>query len=182
MLPAAAVLSATFLLVGCIPTETIITPQPEPNSTPVFATDEDALAAATEAYAKYVKVSDEITGDEGAGAERVSELVTPDQLVNELAGFKDYAAGKVRTQGRSIAYVASLQQYTDAHDGTADVVIYVCVDVSGVRIVNETGEDVTPADRRDVFPLEVEFEVRAQTPIEMKISRSEPWAGDDYCK
>ena len=49
----AAVALAVLLLSGCVPQQSTDTPTPEPSSTPVFATEEEALAAATAAYAAY---------------------------------------------------------------------------------------------------------------------------------
>jgi len=178
----AAGLALVLLLAGCVPPDPIITPEPGPGATPVFASDEEALAAATDAYAKYLKVSDEITNDGGMGAERISSLVTPEQFLRELDGFKKLQVEGLRTQGSSTSAVKGLQRYVDSSSGTAEVVIYVCVDVSAVRILNGSGQDVTRAGRPDTIPLEVEFEVTQKIPTEMTISRSEPWSGNDFCQ
>ncbi|MCU1637074.1 MAG: hypothetical protein JWQ68_2313, partial [Cryobacterium sp.] len=54
---------------------------------PVFATDEDALAAATEAYAAYLSMSDRILMDGGAQPERIREVATKPLADLEIAGF-----------------------------------------------------------------------------------------------
>ena len=55
------------LFSGCIPTEPLAdTPAPQPTSTPVFASEEEALAAAVEAYAGYLEMSDLIASEGGA--------------------------------------------------------------------------------------------------------------------
>ena len=59
----AAALAVALVLVGCVPTTTPASPAPRPSATPVFATEAEALAAATEAYAAYVRVSDQILAD-----------------------------------------------------------------------------------------------------------------------
>lgn len=182
MLRSTAVLVATLLLAGCVPAEPVITPAPEPSTTPIFASDEEALAAATDAYAKYLEVSDAITSDGGLGVDRVSTLVTAEQFVNEVAAFKDFSEVGLHTSGDSAADVVGLQSYWTAADETSKIVIYVCVHVSEVRILDSSNEDVTPTSRPNTYPLEVEFEVTPGTPSVLKISRSEKWSGNDFCQ
>jgi len=182
MLPPAAALATVLLLAGCVPTDPIITPEPAPDATPIFASDEEALAAATEAYKKYLAVSDAITADGGAGADRVVDYVSAEQLPIELESFKKLEESHRRTDGTTNFDVTSLQKYVDGKDGTASVVVYVCVDVSTVRVVDETGADVTPANRVDRVPLEVEFQVTSNEPREILIARSETWSGNDFCQ
>lgn len=182
MLSAAAAVVAIALLGGCVPQEPVVTPQPEPSSTPVFASDEEALAAATDAYARYLKVSDEITADGGLDPDRISEYVTSTQLPKEMSAFQEVVDAGVKTQGESKFDGAKLQQYSDNHDGTASIVVYLCVDVSAVRVIDASGIDVTPRDRIDRFPLEVEYEVGGGTLKVPLISRSEPWTGTNFCQ
>lgn len=178
----AAGLAVVLLLAGCVPSDPIITPEPGPGATPVFASDEEALAAATDAYAKYLKVSDEITSDGGTGAERIAGFVSAPVFGDEQAAFKDYQERGLRTRGSSVVNETRLQQYLDDGDGTATVIVYICVDVSNVRVINSLGDDVTPSDRPKLSPLEVEFEANDKEPLEMTISRSELWPGNDFCK
>lgn len=182
MLPPAALLATTLLLTGCVPSEPIITPAPEPSVTPIFASDEEALAAATEAYAKYLEVSDEITADGGVDVERVSKLVTSSQYKNEAVAFKAFSDSDLRTEGVSIAEVVGLQNYTSEANEKDSLVIYVCVDVSEVKILNGLDEVVTPVNRPNRYPIEVEFEATSPLPGGLKISRSETWPGADFCQ
>ena len=60
-----AVLGAA-LLAGCLPTDPPVTPPPTSDLEPVFASDEEALAAAEEAYGAYLAAADEILSSGGA--------------------------------------------------------------------------------------------------------------------
>lgn len=182
MLRPAALLVATLLLTGCVPGDPVITPAPEPSGTPIFSSDEEALAAATDAYAKYLEVSDAITAEGGVGVDRLLTLVTDKQYMNELAAFNEFSTGELHTSGVSVVDVISLQSYSAEADGTPAIVIYVCVDVSGVRVLNASDQDVTTPNRPDKYPLEVEFEANSDLPSILKMSRSEKWSGKDFCQ
>jgi len=71
-----------------------------------------------------------------------------------------------------------LQQYLEM-GGVAEIVTYVCIDVSQVRVMDEAGTDVTPPDRQPVVPLEVEFV--GDSSDSLLISRSEVWSGSSFC-
>ncbi|MEO7290459.1 MAG: hypothetical protein ABIW81_04100 [Terrimesophilobacter sp.] len=181
MLPA-IVMAAVLVLAGCTPTPPSVTPEPVPSSTPVFASDEDALAAATAAYAKYLEVSDQITADGGKSPDRIAKFVTSNQLVHELDGFKQWSEPDDSSVGSSQFDTVSLQRYDDIAGGKSVVVVYLCVDVSAVRIMNAAGTDVTPATRPNRYPLEVEFDANSAADPELVISRSEPWSGNNFCQ
>ncbi|MBX3309754.1 MAG: hypothetical protein KF739_04880 [Cryobacterium sp.] len=177
----AAGLAVVLLLAGCVPPDPIITPEPGPGATPVFASDEEALAAATDAYAKYLKVSDEISADGGSAPERLAPLVTPKQLVTETDAFADLSKSGSTTKGVSAFEVFQLQRYEDLGDGSASVSIYVCLDVGNVRVIDKSGVDVTPSNRVDRVPLEVDFLVKSDRPGTLLVDRSEAWTGQDFC-
>ena len=48
-----AALAVVLLLTGCSLASPEVAPTPTPSATPVFASEEEALAAAEEAYAAY---------------------------------------------------------------------------------------------------------------------------------
>ena len=73
-------------LVGCAPEDSPV-PPPTPDVKPLFASDEEALAAAEEAYAAYLAMSDEISHDGGVNPERIAPFVTSERLVTELDSF-----------------------------------------------------------------------------------------------
>lgn len=179
MLPAAVAVLATVLLSGCVPQEPVITPEPEPSSTPVFASDEEALAAATEAYAKYLEVSDQIAHDGGDEADRITSYLTTSQAAKELETFNQLKESGLATQGSTIFDRVTLQRYGRSTSGPDSITVYLCLDVSAVVILDSLGTDVTPSGRINKLPLEVEFE--ALDPVKLLISRSEPWSGSDFC-
>ncbi|HEX6365881.1 MAG TPA: hypothetical protein VF000_07010, partial [Agromyces sp.] len=91
-----AAASVALLLGGCVgvpgatPTPTAA-PSPSPSPEPIFASDEEALAAAVEAYERYLRVSQMIGEEGGANPRRILSVVTPEYAEVAIAGFEGMA-------------------------------------------------------------------------------------------
>ena len=177
----ALVLAGTTLLalVGCVPDDDPVIPDPLPSSTPIFASDEEALAAAEEAYGAYLAVSDQISMEAGAHSERIAPFVT-DAYFDELdAEFTKFTESGVHTDGATTFDGVELQQYVDDTAGSATISVYLCLDVANVRVLDSSGADVTPAVRQSRLALEVRFEASVDKPV--LVDGSEVWSGADFC-
>lgn len=181
MLRPAALLIAALLLVGCMPVEPTVTPVPEPSVTPIFASDEDALAAATEAYAKYLEVSDAVRSENGRAPERISEFVTTDRLEDELESFSDFAKDGRSTVGLIAFDSVKLQRYFVEPPGVATVVMYLCLDASAIKFVDQNGNDVTTAEKPDRQLFEVTMVSGPTKASNLVLSGSELWSNDSNC-
>jgi len=178
---AAALAAATaLLLAGCTGDDPIVLPGPDPTTAPVFATDEDALAAAEVAYGEYLRASAEITKKDGDDPKSIAPFVTENYLPELLEGFTELHDSKRYIDG-SIAFDGlELQQYSDDLSSSAIVSVYLCLDVSDARVRDASGEDVTP-DRPNVVPLELSFESIDRDP-ELLLASSESWTGENFCE
>jgi outer membrane murein-binding lipoprotein Lpp len=176
----ASVALVSLLLSGCVPPQPVETPSPEASVTPIFATDEEALAAATAAYAAYLTVSDQIAADGGANPERLEPFVTPDQFATASSSFAVYVEKGLRSEGASSFDSVSLTQYDESSD-VVTIDVYLCLDVSQVRAVDSAGTVVTPVDRINRLPLQIGFEAKNSLPIALTLARSEPWSGVNFC-
>ena len=164
-------------LSGCTPTPPPAVTAPKPSSTPLFATEDEALKAATEAYAAYLKVSDQIASDGGLHPERIEPYVTPSQMKNETRGFALYSQQGRRAQGATSFSGARIQQFD-----SQSVDIYACVDFSGTQLLDSSGVDITPTDRSDRQGFELEFKVhRGSGRNDLLLNGSELWSGDGVC-
>jgi hypothetical protein len=175
--------AAALTLTGCVPTpaEPAVTPSASASSSaPVFASDEEALAAATTAYGEYLAISDRILNEGGSESERISEYVSADYLEQAVRGLSDFETRGIRLVGSSSYDTASLQSHVE-NDGLTTVSIYVCLDVSATRILDPSQADVTPPDRNTRAPLEVEFQIPRATPARLLLAKSALWAGEDFC-
>lgn len=156
-------------------------PQPEPQSSstsaeekPLFASDEEALAAAEAAYAHYLEVSDQIARDGGANPERLKGLVTPGQYIIELQNYKEYSQSGLRSSGTSA--------FDSFHISNSDFnrfSTYLCVDVSNSKVLDASGLDVSPSNRENRWPLVVSFSFDSKW--NALISGNETWTGKNFC-
>jgi hypothetical protein len=138
--------AALLSIAGCVPStaEPAVTPTATASAAaPAFASDEEALAAATAAYAEYLRVSDEIAAAGGQGAEKIIPLVSDSYLELIDAEFANYRDQNLHTTGATSFDSAELQSYAANADGTAEVAVYMCLDVTSVRIIDASSRDVT---------------------------------------
>ena len=170
LLPAAAL--AAFALVGCTTPDPTPTPPPTSDATPVFASDEEALAAAEEAYGEYLATVDAIFADGGADPERLLKFVTRDQYEVDLQGFDQLRDAGLRGTGTA-AFVLSFQSF-DA--STGDVTAYSCDDLSETDVIDASGKSVVGAEREVLVPYEVSF-----SGMPLRIASRTIWEGTGVC-
>ncbi|WP_179954734.1 hypothetical protein [Cryobacterium shii] len=168
-------------LAGCAPT-----PTPKPSATattdaPVFASDADALAAATEAYAAYLGVTDAVLSAGGGDAAQLAAVAVGDALTAEINTAGMYAERKYRSIGSSQFDSVQIQSLDDDGQGSATVTAYLCSDISAVDVVDEAGVSVVPVDRGARFPLEITFRNSRAHSSQLLVASSEIWAGTDFC-
>jgi len=178
ILAVAAVATAAFVLSGC----TTEDPAPVPASdtspvAPVFASDEEALAAAEEAYAAYQKTSDAILGDGGKEPDRLLEFATKKQYEIELEGYKQIGIDGFHGVGRSRFDTASLEKF-DASGGQPVVSVYLCVDISELDVRDRHDKSVVDKDRVDRSPVEVTFDYDGGA---LLVSSRSAWSGANFC-
>src|SRR5690606_12956298 len=126
-------------LTGCVPQDPAIDPPPEPTSEPVFASDEEALAAATDAYKAYLAMSDLIAQEGGKDPERIAPYVTEEWLEQELTGFEELQSARRHQSGSGSIRSSQLQLHLSTAVGA-----YYCTDLSDIRVLSDEGGDVTP--------------------------------------
>lgn len=179
--PSLAVFAVTLLgLTACLGSDPTLVPDPEPTTTPVFASDEEALAAAEEAYAAYIAVSDQILIDGGTNPERLLEVATQEVYDSELEGFERRSQEGLRSVGHTIIASTKLQTHESAGELVL-VVLYVCIDVSGVDVVDAAGASVVSPGRPTKLPFEATFDVDDQSAATLILSGHEFWEGANFC-
>lgn len=180
----AAAVSATglaLLLAGCVgaPAATP-TQSAEATPTPIFASDDEALAAAIAAYEKYSAASATVTANGGKDPGGVDRTVTSDYaktLHEEFAALSD--AGLRMTGETKISNTELAENAVDASG--AKVAIYLCRDVRDVRVIAADGTDVTPADRDESAPTQVFLVSTVEDPGVLLVDGVDRWTGDDFC-
>lgn len=174
----ALVLAAALSASGCTPDASGKPPASTPSATALFASDEEALAAAEEAYRAYLAKSDQITAESGTAPGRIDSLVSPDLKPDIHLSFSKFEQGNLHTEGNSTFDSVTIQSVTDNTDGTAVVDVYLCLDFTGVRVFTGSGEDVTPRDRTNRLPMSIRF---LASESGLRLEGSETWSGENFC-
>ena len=176
------ILALSLALTGCVPDDDPIVVDPEPSASPIFESDEEALAAAEEAYGAYLSISDQVLNDGGAHPERLLALVTEDLYSHLLSGFESVAEKGWHGTGATVFDTSSLQSYfNDALPGEQLITIYACVDLSNVDVLDASGASVVTPDRIDRSPYEVGFTTVDLGDPSLLVATEEPWGGENFC-
>ncbi|CAN5230047.1 hypothetical protein BH09ACT1_BH09ACT1_06240 [soil metagenome] len=149
--------------------------RPSPTPTPLFATDADALAAATKAYARYLQVTEEVLKDGGRDADRLRAVATGEQLKAELAGFR--SAQKNDWTGSGAQTFSGLVDLKFRPNGKVQV--QLCENDSQVEIIGKDGGSVISETRRPSTLYVVRFVKSASSP-NLVVSFREP-ISDEPC-
>lgn len=147
---------------------------------PIFASDEEALAAAVEAYEAYAAASTRVANSGGEGSESISPLVGPefDAVVQEE--FAALRESKLRLAGEALHYNEQLQDVR-LENGQASVEMLICRDISGTRLVRSDGEDVTPEGRDLIQASRVDLATDAPGSATLIVVGAERLEGEEGC-
>lgn len=179
-LPLAALsIAVAMLLSGCIPQDPEVVPPPEPSTEPVFASDEEALAAATDAYKAYLAMSDLIAQEGGANPERLAPFVTSEWLAKEVEAAQSIAEKGRHLEGGTAFDTVTLQQVEQLPDGLVVVVLYACIDLTNVRLLETDGSLVNSSPDITRWPFEISLEGGADQPL--VVGGHEEWTSSEYC-
>ena len=167
---------------GCAPDAPAPKPTASPSATPLFATDEEALAAAEEAYAAYQAMSDAILMDGGKAPERLLEVATEEQYEAEKAGIDDIAASGYRSIGATKFDSMTIQMRAERPAPDDPIVtVYVCDNYADVDVVDASGNSVVAPDRPDRFPRVVAFGANMDPQERLVVASIDEWTGKAFC-
>jgi hypothetical protein len=165
-------------LAGCVPSDSPATSAPSASPTPVFASDAEALAAAEAAYAAYLKVSDQILAGGGMHPEQLLEVASESVYATEAVGYASAKQKGWRSVGASKVDGAELQSY-ESNDPSHLVTAYLCIDVSGVDVVDSAGVSVVSSTRPDRTAFEISFGLKNNK--RLIVLNKQVWPGGGIC-
>jgi hypothetical protein len=167
------------LLGACTPPEPQASQRPTVTRTPVFASDDEALAAATKAYAAYLEMSDTIAHDGGANPERIKPFASGKALKLAMRSAEQYREASAHSVGATTFSRARLQNLVDIPPGGLLISFYVCEDVSQVEVIDEGGVSLVSSNR----PPEASLVITVVRDDRGKLVMSEesPWTGGGVC-
>lgn len=169
----ASALAATTVLAGCTSEPAEPVASPTPSETPLFASDEEALAAAEEAYTAYLEVSDALLADPSLDLDALQAVAVGDAVVTTQAGIEELRAAGLRAIGRRAISSLEMQSRTDA-----DVIVHACEDASGVDVRNAENVSVVSPDRNPLTPFEVALSLETGA---LRVATREFWDVPGIC-
>ncbi|TFD53525.1 hypothetical protein E3T55_05230 [Cryobacterium frigoriphilum] len=147
----------------------------------MFANDDEALAAAIDAYAAYEEVATLIFSEGGANADRLRTVATGDLLEVELDGYQRVQARGQRLTGSFKFDKVVLQRVDEqAIGGVGVVVVYLCEILTGTDVLDASGASTVKPGRPDRTPFEVSFDWNAEG-NSLLVGHSDIWMGGGVC-
>ena len=173
----------TLALAGCVPSAPTIIPTPvHSTAAPPFATEEDALAAATMTISEFYRVATTVLVEGGVGGDRLSEFATSAVVEHEKTGFDKLRDEQLVYRGETAIRSVVLQSYIpEAVDGVGVITAYVCTDGAAVTIFYPSGESYVSADRPNGVPFEIRFDLTTTNDTSLLVSSKLYWDGDGIC-
>lgn len=160
---AVALLLTTAPLTSCAPSPGAESDEP----TPMFASDEEAFAAAEVTYQAYLDAVNR--GRDGGSGDPQSFLIAS-ALEAEISGARQLTTAGITVRGPShIQSFAGLTYVTGV--GGEVVTAELCLDGSNTVVLDAQGSDVTPIHRQSISPVDVSFLVSGE---ELLINQSSP--------
>lgn len=166
---------------GCAQPTRLPPPEPSAAVEPLFASDEEALAAAFNAYDRYIRVSNTLSSSVDADTGLLDEVAVTGHIEEVAESIEALRVAGLRTQGQAEIRAFTLQQHFEDANGDVSVLTYVCLDVTNLRVVDEQGQDKTPADRDDLVSLEVVFWAINGLAPDLKVASSKSWTSSELC-
>ena len=176
----------TIAVSGCAATPEPTPPPPAPSPTasaaPVFASHEEALAAATAAYAAYQEMATLVFSEGGVDADRLKSVSSGSYEDLLLREFADTRAAGLRSTGETTFDGIRLQQVNESAAPEAGVVvIYVCSDVSGVDVLDTNNVSQIHDDRIERIAFEVGFDWEPGQIGLLTVASRYVWDGGGVC-
>ncbi|WP_148040180.1 glycosyltransferase family protein [Cryobacterium tepidiphilum] len=182
---AAGATLALLAVSGCSATQTqtpVAIPSSSPTPAPLFANDEEALAAAKKAYAAYESISDLILREGGEDSGRVKPFTSAELAETDMAAYSRARSNGWHSTGESAFDNLTLQSVDEsAPHGVAVISAYLCSDVSEVDVLNRSGKSIVAASRKVRIPFLVTFDLQSSGSADLVVGSREVWEGEGVC-
>ena len=100
-------------------------PEPNPSATPVYGSEEEALAAAEELYGRYLRIANKIGQGGWRDTSGYAEVARGDALESELSSAGEFLAKGYRQTGEISFDSMSLQQLSDRGPSHVAITVYL---------------------------------------------------------
>lgn len=139
-------------------------PEPKPTKTALFATDEEAFAAAEATYRAYTDALNRTDISDAATFEHVYDWNTGTALASEKEALSLYHAENLTRIGES-----SFDSFTPLSASDQKIVVHLCIDVSAVELIRSDGTSALTEGRLPRVARKVTF-TTSMTPTGLSIA------------
>lgn len=175
-------MAVALTLTGCTtPTHKAIAKTRHTEAAPLFATEEEALAAAEEAYAEYQAVLDRAFATyDVEPLKGVAVDAALGEAIDAVEGFRENGLVQV---GSSTIDVISFVYPGGLTNGSIDdpAQVNACLDISGTDIVDANGISAVVQGRRTLLPALVSLVISGPS-HKILVSDEEIWDGENFCE
>jgi hypothetical protein len=166
------------VLSGCTPAaEPSATPSPVATSVSRFATDEEALTAATEVVLRYNAEFRRVGADPEADLGALGAVMSG-QLLDKTVNVME----TLRSEGRRLNGKGSIDSFTYeqrwTEGETERVFVYACSDVSESRVVDAFGIESVPERNRVRIPVRVGIDFVGDSAL---VTEDDVWSPTASC-
>ena len=176
-----AALAVALVLSGCMPTNTPTRPSLKPSGTPIFASEAEALAAATAAYAAYQNQLD--SAFSSYEHSYLQQVASGSALLKAERSVSDYEKlGKRQTGLASIDTMSIVDSPFKLvkNDDSSRIQAYLCLDLSQVDVLGSDGNSVVPIGSHRRFPSIASFAWGRASNV-LLVDEDESWTGENFC-
>jgi hypothetical protein len=161
------------VLSGCAPSGPAVPPEPTATFVAPYATDEEALAAAEEAYAEYLRAINVTLRTAVVDNALLESVAVGAELKDAIEVYSRLAAEGKHSTADITFEQASLQRYSRDGSPKELVTIYACEDLSKAFLVDSSGNRVK---EDDVPPrmVQVSFDY-SEAQEKLLLSDRQPW-------
>ncbi len=128
------------------------TPEPEPTPTAAFASEEEAFAAAEGVYRAYIENFNSVDLEDPQTFEVLNQYTTGDYQADERTQLSEMYAGEYTRSGDLL-----IESFIGTEMSDERVKARTCENVSGVVLLDATGQSVVSPDRPVRYALDVTF-------------------------
>jgi hypothetical protein len=164
-------------LVGCSGATRIPPPEPSSAVEPLFASDEEALEAATQAYEEYLAVVDGLLQDPSADDSTLTLVALGNALTDASDSVETFAQRGLLFVGQRELVKVELQQ-VDVLQSNTQIHLYVCESVAGVDVLGPDGASVVEPTRPELTAFEVQVVASEES---LFVLERVLWADQQYC-
>lgn len=163
-------------LTGCTQPTRLPPPEPSASGEPLFASDEEALAAATAAYEEYLAVVDGALSDPTQSTP-LDEVALGDVLNEANQSIDTFSEQGLRFVGKRQVVDTLLQQYASS-DSATEVRLYVCESVADVDVLDANDQSVVEPTRPDLTAFQVAILIDSDG---QRVFERTVWTDGQFC-